>query len=321
MLDVAGLAPPILHSMLARSLYATRLFNITITNVPGPRIPLFALGAPLRAIYPLVPLAAEHSIGIAIFSYMDEIAIGVSADRDSCPDLEVMLAGIEAELAGPRRGRRIAVTRSVSTRLQEVEVQALDVARLEPLIGPERMAAFERVADEAQAALDGRAVLNVNSTAKGGGVAEMLQTLLAYVRGAGIDARWLVIEGDERFFAITKRIHNGIYGSPGDGGPLGEAERRHYEDVLRRNADELRALVRPGDLVLLHDPQPLGLAGGAEAGGSRGGLALPHRARRARTSGRDGRGSSSAPTSKRSTRRSSRSPVSVRPSRRRRRCT
>ncbi len=100
MLDVAGLAPPILHSMLARSLYATRLFNITITNVPGPRVPLFALGAPLRAIYPLVPLAAEHSIGIAIFSYMDEVAIGVSADRDSCPDLEVMLAGIEAELAG-----------------------------------------------------------------------------------------------------------------------------------------------------------------------------------------------------------------------------
>ncbi len=160
------------------------------------------------------------------------------------------------------------MTRSVSTRLQEVEVQALDVARMEPLIGPERMAAFERAADEAQAALDGRAVLNVNSTAKGGGVAEMLQTLLAYVRGAGIDARWLVIEGDERFFAITKRIHNGIYGSPGDGGPLGEGERRHYEDVLRRNADELRALVRPDDLVLLHDPQPLGLAGELKRAGA-----------------------------------------------------
>src|SRR5919197_1611743 len=95
-------------------------------------------------------------------------------------------------------------------------------------------------ADEvAQAALAGRAVWNVNSTATGGGVAEMLQTLLAYVRGAGIDARWLVIEGDPEFFAITKRIHNGIYGSPGDGGELGEWERRHYERVLRRNAEEL----------------------------------------------------------------------------------
>ena len=139
-------------------------------------------------------------------------------------------------------------------------MQALDVARLESLIGRERMSEFERVADEAQAALAGRTILNVNSTAKGGGVAEMLQTLIAYVRGAGIDARWLVIEGSAEFFAVTKRIHNGIYGFPGDGGPLGEAERRCYEEVIRRNGEELRALVRPGDLVLIHDAQPLGLA-------------------------------------------------------------
>ncbi len=154
------------------------------------------------------------------------------------------------------------------TRLQEVEVQALDVARLESLIGPERMAAFERVADEAQTTLAGRTILNVNSTTKGGGVAEMLQTLLAYVRGAGIDARWLVIEGNKEFFAITKRIHNGIYGSPGDGGPLGEAERRLYEQVIDRNSEELLALVRPGDVVLLHDPQTVALAAGLKRAGA-----------------------------------------------------
>src|SRR5919197_2626048 len=125
-------------------------------------------------------------------------------------------------------------------------------------------------ADEvAQAALAGRAVWNVNSTATGGGVAEMLQTLLAYVRGAGIDARWLVIEGDPDFFAITKRIHNGIYGSPGDGGELGEAQRRHYERVLRRNEEELLALVRPDDVVVLHDPQPAGLAEALRRAGTR----------------------------------------------------
>jgi trehalose synthase len=146
------------------------------------------------------------------------------------------------------------------TKLREVEVQALDPARLEPLIGPERMAGFEATAELAQEALSGRAVLNVNSTAAGGGVAEMLQTLLAYVRGAGVDARWLVIQGDPDFFAITKRIHNGLYGSPGDGGPLGPAERASYERTLTRNATELLALVRSGDLVLLHDPQTAGLA-------------------------------------------------------------
>lgn len=154
-------------------------------------------------------------------------------------------------------------------RLHEVEVQALDAARLEPLIGSDRMRRFEAIAEATQAALAGRAVLNVNSTAVGGGVAEMLQTLLAYVRGAGVDARWLVIQGDPAFFAITKRIHNGLYGAAGDGGPLGDAERRHYEEVLRRNADELLAVVRPGDVVLLHDPQPAGLAAVARAAGAR----------------------------------------------------
>ncbi len=144
-------------------------------------------------------------------------------------------------------------------RLQEVEVQALDAARLESLVGPERMARFEEVADAAQASLAGRAVINVNSTAIGGGVAEMLQTLLAYARGAGVEARWLVIEGDPAFFAITKRIHNWLYGSPGDGGALGKAERSHYERVLRRNADGLLAQVRPRDVVVIHDPQPGGL--------------------------------------------------------------
>jgi trehalose synthase len=103
-------------------------------------------------------------------------------------------------------------------------------------------------------------VVNVNSTATGGGVAELLQTLLAYARGVGIDARWVVIEGDAEFFAITKRLHDGLYGSSGDGGALGRAEHAHYESVLHANAVDLLELVRPGDVVLLHDPQTAGLA-------------------------------------------------------------
>jgi trehalose synthase len=101
----------------------------------------------------------------------------------------------------------------VEARLQEVDVQALDAARLEPLIGPDRTARYESIAEATELRLRGRTVLNVNSTAVGGGVAEMLQTLLAYGRGAGLDIRWLVIQGDPTFFEITKRIHNGLYGS------------------------------------------------------------------------------------------------------------
>ena len=77
--------------------------------------------------------------------------------------------------------------------------------------------------------LAGRVVWHVNSTARGGGVAEMLQSLLAYARGAGVDVRWLTIDGDPDFFRITKRIHNHLHGSAGDGGPLGPAERKVYD--------------------------------------------------------------------------------------------
>lgn len=121
--------------------------------------------------------------------------------------------------------------------LQEVEVRPLSLQRFEALIGPERARLFDSTAAAARASLQGRAVLNVNSTATGGGVAELLQTLLAYARGAGVNARWVVIEGDARFFEITKRVHNHLYGTPGDGGPLGAAEHRDYEQTTERNRD------------------------------------------------------------------------------------
>ena len=151
--------------------------------------------------------------------------------------------------------------------LQEVEVRAIAPGRLGSLLGPERAQRFETTAATARALLEGRAVVNVNSTATGGGVAELLQTLLAYARGAGVDVRWVVIEGDQRFFEITKRIHNHLYGTPGDGGPLGEAERRDYEKTLRRNLAGLLDLVRAGDVVVLHDPQTAGLAAAVRRAG------------------------------------------------------
>jgi trehalose synthase len=107
--------------------------------------------------------------------------------------------------------------------------------------------------------LGGRRIWNVNSTARGGGVAEMLRPLLAYARGAGIDARWAVIGGDATFFAVTKRLHNRLHGTPGDGGPLGEPERKAYEAALAPNAEALGSLVARGDIVMLHDPQTAGL--------------------------------------------------------------
>jgi diacylglycerol O-acyltransferase / wax synthase len=99
MLDLAALAPPVVHATLARSMYASRLFNVTITNVPGPQIPLFAFGARLREVHPVVPLAAEHSVGIAIFSYDGLATFGVIADSESTPDIDVLTDGIEEGIA------------------------------------------------------------------------------------------------------------------------------------------------------------------------------------------------------------------------------
>jgi trehalose synthase len=108
--------------------------------------------------------------------------------------------------------------------------------------------------------LAGRVFWNVNSTAHGGGVAEMLRALLPYVRGFGIDTRWIVLRGTPKFFRITKRLHHALHGSLGDGSAITEKERRVYERISFEAAEDLLSLVRPGDFVLLHDPQTAGLA-------------------------------------------------------------
>jgi len=122
------------------------------------------------------------------------------------------------------------------------------------------LARLQRGIESAQPVFDGRTVWNVNSTAHGGGVAEMLRPLLGYARGAGVSAHWKVIGGSPAFFAITKRLHNHLHGSAGDGGPLGDNEREVYAATLAPAAHELMAQAQPGDLVLLHDPQTAGMA-------------------------------------------------------------
>jgi trehalose synthase len=132
--------------------------------------------------------------------------------------------------------------------------------RFASVLSPGEYEALLGLVDQAARGLHGRVIWNVNSTAKGGGVVEMLRPLLGYCRGAGVDARWAVISGQPDFFSITKRIHNRLHGFAGDGGPLGDAEREVYEQTLAAAADELAELVHPLDIVILHDPQTAGLA-------------------------------------------------------------
>ena len=146
--------------------------------------------------------------------------------------------------------------------MEEVAVESVSLDRLAAVLPPARRTRLAANAERARAGFGNRTVWHVNATAHGGGVAEMLQTLLAYGRGAGIENRWLVLDADPDFFAITKRLHNMLHGEPGDGGALEESEREHYEAVLAANLAELARQVAPRDIVVLHDPQTAGLAQG-----------------------------------------------------------
>ena len=143
--------------------------------------------------------------------------------------------------------------------ITEVPVTSASTERFRDLLADD-YSQVEQATRTAGRLLAGRVVWHVNSTARGGGVAEMLQSLHSYARGAGVDVRWLTIQGNQDFFRVTKRIHNNLHGSPGDGGELGKPEHEIYERALMEAADELTLLIRDGDLVYLHDPQTAGLA-------------------------------------------------------------
>ena len=145
------------------------------------------------------------------------------------------------------------------TPLQEVPIAAQPPARFKAVLSEAQYSDLLATIERARGMIDARVIWNVNSTARGGGVAELLQSLVAYVRGAGFDCRWSVIAGNADFFTLTKRLHNRLHGAAGDGGPLDEAQRATYEEVSSQNALALAREVRAGDLILLHDPQTAGL--------------------------------------------------------------
>jgi trehalose synthase len=143
--------------------------------------------------------------------------------------------------------------------LTEVQLEARSLDEFRPILGDQRVMEVEAAAQRLRDVFNGGVVWNVNSTAAGGGVAEMLRGLLSYARGLGVDSRWLVIEGEPEFFRVTKRLHHALHGSAGDGSPVGEEERAIFETVSAANAERMYEQVRPGDVVILHDPQTAGL--------------------------------------------------------------
>jgi diacylglycerol O-acyltransferase len=100
--QLAGFAPPTIMSQAARLQARQRFFNVVVTNVPGPQVPLHLLGRSLRGLYPVVPLANHQALGIAIMSYDGRLGFGLLGDYDALPDLEEIgeqLRGAIADLA------------------------------------------------------------------------------------------------------------------------------------------------------------------------------------------------------------------------------
>ncbi|MBV9311036.1 MAG: WSD1 family O-acyltransferase, partial [Solirubrobacterales bacterium] len=119
---LSGFAPPTILAQAARLQARQRLFNVVVTNVPGPQFPLYVLGRELEAIYPMVPLAENTALGIAIMSYNGELNFGLTSDFDALSDLETLAEELRSSIeelaaaagpAGERRPRSRASRRTV----------------------------------------------------------------------------------------------------------------------------------------------------------------------------------------------------------------
>ena len=108
LVSLAGFAPPTLHSLGARvgSGLSRRLFNLVVTNVPGPQFPLYAAGAELLATYPVVPLAKGQAVSVGVTSYNGRLFFGLNADRDAMADVDVLAQCISDALSELRETAR-----------------------------------------------------------------------------------------------------------------------------------------------------------------------------------------------------------------------
>jgi trehalose synthase len=136
--------------------------------------------------------------------------------------------------------------------VHEVNVGRRSLADYRSIVPGELMAEIDELADK----LKGRRVLHVNATSFGGGVAEILYTLVPLLRDAGLDAHWQVIDAPAPFFTVTKNFHNGLQGQAFE---FTREAREIYEEVCKVNAGQVDE--GAWDVIVIHDPQPLFMHG------------------------------------------------------------
>ena len=97
---IGGYAPPTLHALGARAVngIAKRIFNLVVTNVPGPQVPLYAAGARMLEMFPVVPLVHGQGLAVGITSYDGSVHYGLNGDRDALADVDVLAQAIDEAL-------------------------------------------------------------------------------------------------------------------------------------------------------------------------------------------------------------------------------
>ncbi len=136
---VNNLAPPTILAQASRLNFSTRLFNLLVTNIPGPQQPLYVLGRQLQDLFPVAFLPEDHALAVAIMSYHGGLDYGLLGDFDALPDIDVVADGIEASLAellaaARGRGGRSAVAASDGHGTAETDVPAIENGGPAPIV-------------------------------------------------------------------------------------------------------------------------------------------------------------------------------------------
>lgn len=143
--------------------------------------------------------------------------------------------------------------------MRTIDVAPNPLARLAAALDEVSARRLETGAQRARRVLGERTVWNVSATDTGG-VGELLHALLPYAAGARVRVGWFTLDGDRDFFALSTRLGHALHGRARDGDGIGPEQRDAYERCLASNLAEVADQLRPGDVVVLHDPATLGLA-------------------------------------------------------------
>jgi len=119
----------------------------------------------------------------------------------------------------------------------------------EPIVGKSTIEELKLLSEK----LKGKTIQNINSTAVGGGVAEILSRAVPLLKELGVDARWDVIKGEDAFFRVTKKVHNALHGRKEN------ITRANYKTFLETSDFNIKNMDLYGDIVFVHDPQPIAL--------------------------------------------------------------